>query len=176
LYGDNGLEPVFVYLRRAAGSPEPAATFKEAWERFITEPTLLWFHGPAGITAEQALDVVCLAGITVSVGLAAGLGTAPLVALAWLLYLSLVKVGQTFMSFQWDILLCEVSFATIWFAPALDPWSRAPPSHASVLLLRWTLFKLMLMSGAVKVSSRCPTWLGLTACHYHFATQVRQQC
>ena len=29
----------------------------------------------------------------------------------------------------------------------------------------------MLMSGAVKIQANCPTWLGLTALHYHFATQ-----
>ena len=29
----------------------------------------------------------------------------------------------------------------------------------------------MLMSGAVKIQSECPTWLGLTALDYHFDTQ-----
>lgn len=29
----------------------------------------------------------------------------------------------------------------------------------------------MFMSGVVKVQSRCPTWLHLTALDYHFATQ-----
>ena len=60
---------------------------------FMAEPTLLWFHGPLGITAEEALDVVSLAGMATSLALAAGLGNAPLVALTWLLYLSLVKVN-----------------------------------------------------------------------------------
>jgi hypothetical protein len=33
------------------------------------------------------------------------------------------------------------------------------------------LFKLMFMSGVVKVTANCETWLGLTALDYHFATQ-----
>lgn len=40
-----------------------------------------------------------------------------------------------------------------------------------MLLFRWILFKLMFMSGVVKIQANCPTWLHLTACHYHFATQ-----
>ncbi len=48
---------------------------------------------------------------------------------------------------------------------------RRSPVPPAVLLLRWVLFKLMFMSGVVKIQALCPTWLKLTACHYHFATQ-----
>ena len=37
--------------------------------------------------------------------------------------------------------------------------------------LRFLLFKLMLMSGVVKIQAECPTWQNLTALEYHFATQ-----
>jgi hypothetical protein len=37
--------------------------------------------------------------------------------------------------------------------------------------MRFLLFKLMLLSGYVKLSSGCPTWRDLTALVYHFATQ-----
>jgi hypothetical protein len=40
-----------------------------------------------------------------------------LFALQWLLYLSLYSVGQSFFSFQWDVLLLEMGFATILYAP-----------------------------------------------------------
>ena len=36
--------------------------------------------------------------------------------------------------------------------------------------LRW-LFKIMLMSGVVKIQAGCDTWMSLTALHYHYATQ-----
>ena len=35
----------------------------------------------------------------------------PALALAWVFYLSLVTVGQEFLSFQWDILLLEIGFS-----------------------------------------------------------------
>jgi hypothetical protein len=37
--------------------------------------------------------------------------------------------------------------------------------------IRFLLFKLMLMSGIVKIQANCPTWKNLTALEYHFATQ-----
>ena len=33
------------------------------------------------------------------------------------------------------------------------------------------MFRLMVSSGVVKLTSNCPTWWGLTALHYHFQTQ-----
>ena len=36
------------------------------------------------------------------------MGYTPVLALNWLLYMSIVLVGQTFLSFQWDIFLLEV--------------------------------------------------------------------
>eukprot|EP00241_Pyramimonas_parkeae_P017372 CAMPEP_0114281828 /NCGR_PEP_ID=MMETSP0059-20121206/3223_1 /TAXON_ID=36894 /ORGANISM="Pyramimonas parkeae, Strain CCMP726" /LENGTH=621 /DNA_ID=CAMNT_0001402409 /DNA_START=201 /DNA_END=2066 /DNA_ORIENTATION=+ len=92
-------------------------------------------------------------------------------ALLWVLYLSLYLVGQKFLSFQWDILLLEVGFTTIWLLPAMRSSSHAPPPLPMVWVVRWILFKLMLMSGVVKLQAQCPTWLHLTALKYHFATQ-----
>ena len=59
----------------------------------------------------------------------------------------------------------------MWLAPSIRPCSRQPPNPLSLWLLRFCMFKLMLMSGAVKIQADCPTWLGLTALRYHFATQ-----
>lgn len=44
-------------------------------------------------------------------------------------------------------------------------------SPLPVWLARLLLFKLMLLSGVVKLDAGCPTWLNLTATTYHFATQ-----
>jgi hypothetical protein len=96
---------------------------------------------------------------------------APLFAAAFLLYLGAFLVGQTFLSFQWDILLLETGALAVLLAP-LSPLTRArAPSRPAVLALHWCLFKLMLMSGVVKLQARCDTWLSLTALHYHYATQ-----
>jgi hypothetical protein len=55
------------------------------------------------------------------------------------------------------------------------PWTRLHPTSSSSQLGAWPLqfllFKLMYMSGVVKIQSNCPTWRNLTALEYHFATQ-----
>ena len=81
-------------------------------------------------------------------------------------------VGQTFLSFQWDIFLLEVGGLALLYAPAWRGHGyTGEPCTVAVLLMGWCLFKIMIMSGVVKVQARCPTWMGLTALHYHYATQ-----
>jgi hypothetical protein len=77
-------------------------------------------------------------------------------------YLSLVGVGQEFLSFQWDSLLLE--------AGALAILTSAWPT-ALAWLYRWLLFRLMFMSGIVKLMSGDVAWRNLTALTYHFETQ-----
>ena len=38
-------------------------------------------------------------------------------SLIWILYLSLVTVGQDFLAFQWDSLLLEAGFLAVFLAP-----------------------------------------------------------
>mmetsp|Transcript_25853 Transcript_25853/g.39114 ORF Transcript_25853/g.39114 Transcript_25853/m.39114 type:complete len:701 (-) Transcript_25853:5123-7225(-) len=88
------------------------------------------------------------------------------------LYWFLVRTGGTFYSFQWDILLIETTFVTsLTYAPWLSHRTRPNFSSLGFWPLRFLLFKLMLMSGVVKIQSGCPTWLNLTALEFHLATQ-----
>jgi len=82
----------------------------------------------------------------------------------WASYMSLYVIGQTFLSFQWDILLLEVGFLCILT-------SSAPTSSPAPWLHRFLAWKLMFLSGCVKLQARCPTWEHLTALEFHFATQ-----
>lgn len=65
-----------------------------------------------------------------------------------------------------DSLLLEAGFLAVLVAPLrLLRWgSPAWRPHDSVTFwgVRWLLFRLMFASGVVKLSSRCPTWWGLT--------------
>ena len=67
-----------------------------------------------------------------------------------------------FLSFQWDLLLLETGvlalLATLW--PEWVAW-----------LFRWLLFRLMFLSGAVKLLSGDESWHSLTALTFHFQTQ-----
>lgn len=75
------------------------------------------------------------------------------------------------MQFQWDILLLEAGFLTIFFAPLIPGDTPGPFAKIIRELIRWLTFRLMLSSGLTKLLSGCPTWWNLTALHYHFETQ-----
>eukprot|EP00347_Sterkiella_histriomuscorum_P012785 403367232 len=91
----------------------------------------------------------------------------------WVIYLSHYSGGDRLMSFQWDILLLETGFVSIFFAPLwhTDLYDMTPSISIVRELIRWLVFRLMFASGIVKLLSKCKTWWGLTALHYHFETQ-----
>ncbi|KAE8974428.1 hypothetical protein PR001_g25994 [Phytophthora rubi] len=177
LYGEDGIEPVDVFLRsvkRSYAGSRDASTLEWIVNRF---PTLVWLHEPLQWTPSFCMEVICLVGATVSV-----LGvvrpawrTAGPLALLWFCYLSIVQCGQTFMQFQWDSFLLEVGVLAVLLAPWWQPHRKTDDTFetpaAAIWTLRFLFFKFMLMSGAVKIQSRCPTWLGLTALDFHFASQ-----
>ena len=84
--------------------------------------------------------------------------------LLWILYLQLFIVGQTFIHFQWDILLLEIGFITIFI-------NVNSFNNTINFLIRWLLFRLMFSSGIVKLQSNCPTWWNLTALDWHYESQ-----
>ncbi len=163
LVGENGILPVGQFL--------PAAHQQIGARAYSLLPTLCWFSA-----SNSFLHFLCGAGSLISVLLIAGLAPAICVALLVALYLSLTVAGQTFLSFQWDILLIETGFLAIFFAPWRRPcwWSKKsepPVSRAGLFLLKFLLFKLMLMSGVVKLSSGDDCWWNLTALDYHYWSQ-----
>ena len=91
--------------------------------------------------------------------------TFPIFLSLWMLYLSLYSVGQTFLSFQWDILLLECGFLSM-FISSSSTMSRY--NDIILFLVRWLLFRLMWSSGLVKLQSDCPTWWNLTALDWHY--------
>ena len=160
LVGERGILPVGAFLdwvRSQTGA-----------ERYWLVPTLCWLG-----SGNAALHALCAGGVFASLLLVAGLFPALAAFLAWLLYLSVAIAGQLFLEFQWDLLLLETGLLAILLAP---PRRRRVGSGLAApalsrLLLVWLLFRLMLSSGVVKLSSGDPTWRHLTALRYHFETQ-----
>lgn len=155
LIGANGILPATEYLQS-----EPGASW-------AVMPTLGWWW-----CSDAALQVYCWLGAGCAVLAAIGVAAPVMFAACWVLYLTLVHLGQDFLSFQWDILLLETGFLAIFFAPfQLLPRFRteAPPSRIALWLLRWLLFRLMFFSGVVKLADR--TWTQLHALDYHYETQ-----
>jgi len=105
--------------------------------------------------------------------MAAGYGCAPVMFGCWVIYLSFTTVGETFLYFQWDSLLCEVGFLAFLYAPLLGRPSQSTTTSRVVLwMLRFLLFKFVLMSGVVKVASNDRSWRDLTALEYQLASQA----
>jgi hypothetical protein len=71
-------------------------------------------------------------------------------------------------------LLLETGFLSIFLAPwqLLQKHGQEPPvSRAALFLLKLLLFKLMVMSGVVKLTSGDDCWWNLTALDYHYWSQ-----
>jgi len=117
---------------------------------------------------------MCWTGATVSVLLVIGVAPVLMTAALWLMYLSLVSVGDVFLQFQWDNLLLEAGLLAIFFSPPrlFLRASRGTPSWIFLWLYRWLIFRLMFLSGMVKLLSGQPnTWTNGTALNYQYWTQ-----
>src|SRR5438477_9442734 len=161
LIGSNGIIPVSEFL--------PAARVQLGDRALSILPTLCWFN-----SSDAFLHFLCGGGVALSLLLIFGIAPAlSLIALV-VFYLSLTIAGQTFLSFQWDTLLIETGFLSIFLAP-WRLWSKSrndpPVSRAGLFLLKLLLFKLMLMSGVVKLTSGDDSWFDLTALDYHYWSQ-----
>lgn len=163
LLGTHGLLPATRYLQVASEQLSDS----NLW---LTVPTVMWFN-----QSDIALQAICYLGIVASLFVLIGFGTGFALLACYLLYLSIVSVGQAFLSYQWDWLLLEAGFAALW----VSPWFDLPGKNSSlprprlmpVWLLRTIIFKLMLMSGLAKLLSGDPTWANLSAMTFHYQTQ-----
>jgi lipase maturation factor 1 len=161
LVGEHGILPAGQFMERVAENVSGN-------ERYLV-PTLTWFN-----TSDAFLQFLCTGGMALSVLLLFDVLAVPVMILLWLFYSSLVIVGQSFLSFQWDILLLETGFlATFLGSTRLLPGlkRRTEPSMLVIWLFRWELFRLMFSSGVVKLASGDPTWHNLNAMDYHYWTQ-----
>src|SRR5512143_4158097 len=131
LVGHDGLLPADAYLDRlrAAGYGPTRA------------PTIFWWIGAGdGLLRGLAWLGVALGGLC-----AAGLTNAVALFVLWLLYLSFLHIGQVWMGYGWDILLCETGFLAIFLAPPLDlrPLPPRQPPRVVIWLFRWLAVRIM---------------------------------
>lgn len=177
LIGSQGIMPARLSLSEARAQSPDTSTLR----RFFQLPTLCWID-----PGDHFLHWLCAGGAVLAGLLILGVAPVPVLLLLWLFYLSLVNVSGPFLPFQWDSLLLEAGFLSIFLAPLqlrirspLIPRARIkrdalvdrPPSRLVLFLLRWLLFRLMILSGLVKLLSGDPRWTGFTALRYHYWTQ-----
>lgn len=181
LVGSDGVSPLNQFL--------PAVRAQVGGDAYLLLPTLCWFD-----SSNAFLHFLCGGGVALSLLLIFGIAPAFLLVGLLVFYLSLTIAGQIFFNFQWDILLLETGFLSIFFAPwrlwprelmwwpesftfarlprdKPTPATAAPVSRAGLFLLKFLLFKLILMSGVVKLTSGDPSWWNLTALDYHYWSQ-----
>jgi len=147
LIGSRGISPVTEYLQ----------SLREYYGALYWQvPTVFWWSA-----SDRTIRLVGVAGILLSVLLIAGVRWRIVRVLLFVLYLSVVTGGQEFMGYQWDALLLEAGFLAILLGS----------SEVIVWLYRWLLFRLMFLSGVVKLASGDPTWRHFTALPVHYETQ-----
>lgn len=152
LLGERGLLPIPRFL---------------AVNSFRSAPSVFQLH-----YSDRFFAAVCVAGALLSAALLAGFGdVVPLWAamltwlLVWVLYLSIVNVGQAWYSFGWESLLLEAGFLVTF----LGNDDVAPPLLV-LWLARWLLFRVEFGAGLIKLrGDRC--WRDLTCLYYHHETQ-----
>lgn len=83
----------------------------------------------------------------------------------WVLYTSMVNVGQRFYGFGWESMLLEAGFFVTFLGP---PWMQ--PCWIPILALRWMLFRVELGAGLIKLRHD-PCWRNLTCLDFHYETQ-----
>src|SRR6267143_32272 len=185
LVGSNGMSPVSQFL--------PAVRQQVGLDAYSLLPTLCWFD-----SSNTFLHFLCGGGVVLSLLLIFGVAPALSLVVLFVFYLSLTIAGQVFLNFQWDVLLLEAGFLSIFLAPwrlwprdlllwpgsatlgTTTPAIASPVSRAGLFLLKFLLLKLMLMSGVVKLTSGDDSWgwvnhsfhwSALTALDYHYWSQ-----
>jgi hypothetical protein len=152
LIGERGLLPIPRYLAHQTFWRAPSIFHWRYSDRLFA--AVSWFGA--------AVSAAILAGLADLVPLWAGMA---MWLVLWLLYLSVVNVGQTWYSFGWESLLLETGFLAIF----LGNDHVAPPA-LTLWLARFLLFRLEFGAGLIKLrGDRC--WRDLTCLYYHHETQ-----
>uniref|UniRef100_A0A9J8AFI1 Lipase maturation factor n=1 Tax=Cyprinus carpio carpio TaxID=630221 RepID=A0A9J8AFI1_CYPCA len=165
LIGEKGLMPCKDYLR----SVKRYVGGKIGFAALAYTPSVLWFMDWNEMDAN--LDGIALAGMALS-GFVLIMGSANMIIMGvlWILYHSIVNVGQLWYSFGWESQLLESVFLGIFLCPlwSLSPMPRrCPPSLVSIWTFRWLIVRIMLGAGLIKIrGDRC--WRELTCMDYHY--------
>jgi hypothetical protein len=168
IIGQNGLSPWSTDLKNV----DQLVNQNPELNKWKIRPTLLWIQPLANHHLLFAIG--SLSAVLLCIGIAPTLSA----LICYLCYLSLMVVGEPFLSFQWDALLCETLLLSLPFLPftKFHLWGT---SHKVPILARYLLIallaKLMLESGIVKFTSfdadYSNTWRDLTALNFHYWTQ-----
>ncbi|UXA07519.1 lipase maturation factor family protein [Mycobacterium sp. SMC-2] len=152
LIGENGMQPVPRFLARQSFWRTPSLFHLRYSDRLFS--AVSWFGAAlAAAIAAGAADAVPL-------------WAAMLMWLTlWILYLSIVNVGQTWYAFGWESLLLETGFLMIFLGN-----DHVAPPVLTLWMARLLLFRVEFGAGLIKMRGD-PCWRDLTCLYYHHETQ-----
>jgi len=152
LIGEHGILPVPRLLAATSFRRLPSIFHARYSDRLFA--SVAWFGA--------ALSVAIVAGAADAVPLWAAM----LMWLTlWVLYLSIVNVGQAWYAFGWESLLLEVGFLMIFLGN-----DRVAPPLLTLWMARLLLFRVEFGAGLIKLrGDSC--WRDLTCLYYHHETQ-----
>ncbi|MGO9610697.1 MAG: lipase maturation factor family protein, partial [Verrucomicrobiia bacterium] len=148
----HGLLPVKLFLPRSTFWEAPGIFWISHSDSFIT--TAIWSGLRLSVLAVTGLSERWSIWLSVVVWM-----------LLWVIYLSLVNVGQVFYGFGWETILLESGFLAIFLGS-----SDVKPPRIVLWLLLWVLFRIMFGAGMIKMRGD-PCWRDLTCLYYHYETQ-----
>lgn len=152
LLGSNGILPAANFLQAVL-----ATMGKRAYTQV---PTIFWLQ-----CSDKALQAVIYAGIFCAILLMFGVATPLMLLSLYILHLSIVSIGQDFLSFGWEMFLLEITFNS--FLLSLT----ATPNIIVWISLNLLLLRFHFQGGIVKLQSQDVNWRNLTAVAYHYQSQ-----
>ena len=152
LVGEKGLYPVGKFLNRASFKSSPSIFHWNYSDRFFT------LIAGAGIF----LSLLTLFGIS---EMGPVWFSMVIWLLLWVLYQSIVNVGQLFWGYGWESLLLEAGFYAIFLGPM-----EYESSLIMIFILRWLVFRVEFGAGLIKMRGDA-CWREFTCMNYHHETQ-----
>src|SRR6266566_2454565 len=161
LIGEHGLTPANHFL----ASVQTQLGSRTAG--ILRVPTLFWL----GIS-DHGMLIFAWVGFALALVVLGGYANAILLVILWVMYMSIVHIGQIWYGYGWEIQLLETGFLSIFLCPLLDgrPFPKSRPPILVFWLFRWLGFRIMIGAGLIKLRGD-PCWRDLTCLAYHYETQ-----
>src|SRR6202047_5147912 len=161
LIGATGLTPAHDFLSRVHSH------YGSRTEGMLHMPTLFWFG-----VSDFGLAMVAWGGFALSLVVLAGYANAILLTTLWIIYMSIVHIGNIWYGYGWEIQLLETGFLSIFLCPLTDPrpFPKSRPPILVFWLFRWLGFRIMVGAGLIKLRGD-DCWRDLTCMYYHYETQ-----
>lgn len=152
LIGSKGILPVGQYLQRAK-----LILGKEAYHSL---PTIFWWNH-----SDKALIAVVWGTLLFSTLLMLNIFSPLMLLLLFCVQLSIVSVGQDFLSFGWEMFLIEITFNAFFLS------LTETPNLMMFISLNLLLFRFHFQAGVVKLQSRDVNWSNFTGLAFHYLSQ-----